>query len=112
VVDAGDFIVGVTADTTVDQYIADRQLRRVTERSCEIIGESLRRLERTDPATANRITSYRFAIDFRNRLVHGYDEIDHRQVWLAIQESLPALLQQAQVLLNEAERATQMEGEE
>jgi hypothetical protein len=33
-------------------------------------------------------------------------------VWLAIQESLPALLQQAQVLLAEAERATQMEDEE
>ena len=106
------FIIELTTDTTMDQYIADRRLRQISERNFEIIGEALRRLERIDQMTTSRIRGYRFAIDFRNQLVHGYDNIDHHRVWRAIHESLPALLDQVQVLLDEAELSVQMLDEE
>ena len=104
IAEAGEFIIEMTADATAEQFMADRQLRLAVERSFEIIGEALRRLERSDPPTASRIAGYRFAIDFRNRLVHGYDDIDHLYVWLAIRESLPGLLADVAKLLDEADR--------
>ena len=67
---SGAFIVKVTADATFADFDADLLLRSAVERRFEIIGEALRRLERNDPATVERILGYRTAIDFRNRLAH------------------------------------------
>ena len=62
-------ILQETAGTTLAEYERDRRLRPAIERNVEIIGEALIRLERTDPATAARISDYRKIIVFRNRLV-------------------------------------------
>ena len=41
----------------------------------------------------------------RNRLVHAYFEIDYEQVWKALTEDLPPLIEQLQnVLENESKR--------
>jgi uncharacterized protein with HEPN domain len=44
IVDAAQFVIEITAGTTMDAYIEDRGLRQTSERSFEIIGEALRRL--------------------------------------------------------------------
>jgi uncharacterized protein with HEPN domain len=112
IVDAGEFILEITSGVAIDEYVSDRQLRQVTAFNFIIIGEALRRIEQTDPATAARIAGYRFAIDFRNRLVHRYDDIDDVQVWAAIYDSLPTLLRQTRTLLGEAERAAECQDDE
>src|SRR5687768_2849649 len=89
VVDHGRFIRDATAGRSLADYEHDRQLRLAVERSFEIVGEALLRLERTDPATAGRITDFRQIIGFRNRLVPGYDVIDHAQVWQIVRGPLP-----------------------
>ena len=63
------FIQEVTADRSLADYEADQLLRAGIERTFEVIGEALLRIERTDPATTARITDYRRVIGFRNRLV-------------------------------------------
>jgi uncharacterized protein with HEPN domain len=69
-----------------------------------MIGEAMIRLERTDPATAMRISDVRKMIGFRHRLAHGYgEEIDDEQVWLIAREFLPALRGDVARLLDEAE---------
>jgi uncharacterized protein with HEPN domain len=96
-------IVTWTADSSLADYEADVFLRSAVERNFEIIGEALLRLERTDPATANRISDYRKIIGFRNRLAHGYNDIDNQQVWEIAREFLPVLRSEVEALLNEVE---------
>ncbi|MBA2289602.1 MAG: DUF86 domain-containing protein [Chloroflexia bacterium] len=83
-------------------YLRDRRMRQVVERNLEIIGEALFRLRKTDPVTAASITDVHQMIGLRNRLAHGYDqEIDDAIVWRAVQESLPVLRADAEMLLPE-----------
>jgi len=83
-------------------YLRDRRMRQVVERNLEIIGEALFRLRKTDPVTAASITDVHQIIGLRNRLAHGYDqEIDDAIVWRAVQESLPVLRADAEMLLPE-----------
>lgn len=84
-----------------DEYRADRWFRRGVEREFEIIGEALNRLSRIDNATAGRITELRCIVDFRNRIIHGYDAIDDQVVWGVIERHLPALREDLEVLMNE-----------
>lgn len=62
-------------------YTSNAMLRSAVERQLEIVGEALVQLSRVDPATASRISEHRRIIAFRNILIHGYAEIDHRIVW-------------------------------
>ena len=56
---------------TFDDYAADSMLRSAVERQFEIIGEALRRLEKTAPDVALRLPERSQAIAFRNILIHG-----------------------------------------
>jgi len=40
-------------------------------------------------------------VGFRNRIIHGYDAIDHAAVWGVIQSHLPKLLAEIEALLAE-----------
>jgi uncharacterized protein YutE (UPF0331/DUF86 family) len=62
--------------SSLSAYSSNAKLHAEVERPFEIIGEALLRLERSDPAVATRISDYRRVIGFRNRLAHGYDDID------------------------------------
>ena len=87
---------------TLVSYLCDRRLRQVVERNLEIIDEALIRLRTIDPDTAARITDLHRIVGLRNRLVHGYDEeIDDALVWRAVQESLPVLHSEGEMLLPE-----------
>lgn len=86
----------------LDDYRADRWFRRGVEREFEIIGEALNRLGRLDNATALRITEMRCIVDFRNRIIHGYDAIDDQVVWGVIEKHLPILRKELEGLMNES----------
>ena len=47
------------------------------------------------------ISNARRIVDARNRLTHGYDEIDNTQVWSIIINHLPKLKSEVKDLLNE-----------
>jgi uncharacterized protein with HEPN domain len=103
IIEACAFVGEATADTTLTDYARNRLLRYAIERNFEIIGEALLRLERTDPATAARISDYRSIIGLRNRLVHGYDSINDARVWEIVQDYLPVLRREVDQLLREVE---------
>lgn len=46
------------------------------------------------------ITNARKVVDARNRLTHGYDEIENLQVWSIIVKHLPTLKAEVQTLLD------------
>ncbi len=64
-------------------------LRAAVERQFEIIGEALAQLARLDAAA------------FRNILINGYAELDHRIVWDIVQSKLPTLRREVAALLEE-----------
>lgn len=101
VLGACDLIGEHVAGRTFADYERDPWLRAGVERSFEIIGEALRRIERKDPTTASSIPKYRAMIDFRNLLAHGYDTINHARVWRYIHSDLPSLRARAAELLRE-----------
>jgi uncharacterized protein with HEPN domain len=70
--EAGQTVIQATAGLTLDDYLRDKVLRLAVERSFEIIGEALRRLDERDHETASKITDFKRIIGFRNILVHGY----------------------------------------
>ena len=65
-------------------------------------GEALVRLRRSDPNTLSLIPEHPQMIAFRNILIHGYDAIDHRRVWDAIENSLPQLFTTVEDLLKQS----------
>jgi uncharacterized protein with HEPN domain len=64
-------------------------LQDAVERNIEIIGEAMSRLLRMEPNI--EITSARRVVDARNKIIHGYDEIENTQIWGIIINSLPVL---------------------
>lgn len=94
---AAEFIAG----KTYSDYRGDVMLRSAAERQLAIAGEALVQLARIDLPTASCLTDYKRIIAFRNVLIHGYTEIDDSIVWNVLEQYLPGLRTQAEMLLNE-----------
>lgn len=91
-----DFIGG----KSFADYAADAMLRSAVERQLEIVGEALAQLARVDPVTASQISEHQRIIAFRNILIHGYAEIDHRIVWNVLELKLPIVRREAETFLS------------
>lgn len=85
---------------TLDDYLTDEDLRSIVEREFEIIGENVVRLPDHDPSTVVRITDFQRIIGLRNVIAHAYGSLESRQMWDAIQRSLPVLLTDTERLLS------------
>jgi uncharacterized protein with HEPN domain len=92
---------GTTLSLTLADYEASRLVRAGTERQFEIIGEALGRLARIAPEVATRIPDLPVIMAFRNRIIHGYDAIDHATVWGVVERKVPALRIELRRLLDE-----------
>lgn len=80
-------------------YEADAMLRAAVERQFEIIGEALSKLARLDADLAAQVSAHRRIIAFRNILIHGYADVDHRLVWDIVETRLPLLRSEIDALL-------------
>lgn len=96
---AADHIAGFTAGKSLADYERDVLLRSGVERQFEIIGEALAQLARLDEPLAARVSDRRSVVAFRNILIHGYREIDHRIVWDIVETKLPVLRREVGALL-------------
>lgn len=73
-------------------------LQDAIERNLITIGEAVSRILKLDPDIA--LTNARRIIDARNKLTHGYDEIENVQVWSILIKHLPILEHEVRQLLN------------
>ena len=78
-----------------------RRWYTAVERKFEIIGAALGRLAKLDPNLAAGLPELPQIIAFRNQIIHGYATVNHSTVWNVIQNSLPLLLANVQVLLHD-----------
>src|SRR4051812_22106772 len=98
---AATLVVQFTTGRTFDEYLRDIMLRSAVERQFEIIGEAMTQLNKLDPSLAARITEHRSIISFRNILIHGYANVNHRLVWGVVETSLGRLQREIDDLLSE-----------
>ena len=70
-------------------YDNNRQLQQAVERNLEIIGEATKRILEIEPNI--NISDARRIVNARNRIIHGYDDIDNAEVWSIIINNLPVL---------------------
>lgn len=91
VVDACDELAPFLRDKTLEDYLSDNGLRRITERLLGIMGEAVGQAIKHDPGLANQIPHARAIVGMRNWLIHAYPDIDHPMVWETATNDVPAL---------------------
>ncbi|MFA5817102.1 MAG: HepT-like ribonuclease domain-containing protein [Bacteroidales bacterium] len=82
-----------------DRYARDPMLQDAIERNLEIIGEAVNQMLKLNPEI--EISNARRMVDARNKIIHGYGEIEPEQIWSIIIKHLPVLKEEVQILLSE-----------
>ena len=83
--------------TAFKDYQADIKTQSAVERQLAIVGEAVNRLISECPEIT--LSNAKQIIDFRNRIIHSYDNIDTSIVWTIIKKHLPVLKQEVKMLL-------------
>ena len=73
-------------------------IRAAVERKIEIIGEAMNNLLQLDAGLP--ISNARRIVNTRNKIIHGYDEVDEVMIWEIVIKHLPVLQQEVQHLLS------------
>ena len=82
-----------------DVYDSNYMLQDAVERNLITMGEAVNNLLKKRPEI--EITNARRIVDTRNKLTHGYDEIENVQVWNIIIKHLPVLRTEISHLIEE-----------
>jgi uncharacterized protein with HEPN domain len=91
-----DFTLGMD----YEMYRNDEKSKAAVERKFEIIGEACGRLRDRFPDLFAEIGVGPQIIGFRNRLIHGYDNVDDAIIWDIVVRKLPELEVQIKILAN------------
>ena len=78
----------------------DRKLNLSLVRLLEIVGEAANRIPKEERSTYPDIP-WSEIVGLRNRLIHGYDEVDFDILWQIVTQDLPPLAQALQQILAE-----------
>ena len=85
------------ADIDLEGFKASKLIRSAIERQLEIVGESVKRIERTGEVVP--IENARQITGFRNILVHEYEKLEEEIVWMIVKKDVPKLLEEVDRLL-------------
>jgi uncharacterized protein with HEPN domain len=91
-------------------YESDRLLRSAVERQFEIIGEGLKQASAGDTSLARLIPELHRIVGLRNRLIHGYDNVDDEILWDVVQNKLAPLKTTIAEALQDAEGGSETIG--
>ncbi|MEZ4664220.1 MAG: HepT-like ribonuclease domain-containing protein [Caldilineaceae bacterium] len=79
-------------------YMANAMMRSAIERQIEIIGEALNLALQADASLEESLPEAYKIIGMRNRIIHGYDSVDHMIVWDVVQTKIIILRLQLEQL--------------
>ena len=82
-----------------EEYQNNTMLQQAVERNIEIIGEAMSNILKHDPEF--QITDSRKIVNTRNRIIHGYDDIENAEIWAIIINHLPKLKEEIEKFLNQ-----------
>lgn len=103
ILDAIQQIEAYTADMEREAFVASRLTLDAVVRNIEIVGEAARNVAEHAPTFVeqNPDVPWDAMYAMRNRLSHGYFAVDAHVVWQTIQNDLPVLKNQIEVLLQD-----------
>lgn len=88
---ACEAITSFTQEVLLTEYSANLLLRSAVERQFEILGEAFNHLDSVEPEYRHQYPDIGKIIGMRNRIIHGYDNIDDAIVWDAVTNHIPKL---------------------
>lgn len=88
------------ANKTADDFLTDAMLYFAVVKNMEIIGEAAYMLTHVFK-DSHPSTPWKDIINMRHILVHGYYQVDSREVWMTIKNDLPVLEKQIEQYLTE-----------
>jgi uncharacterized protein with HEPN domain len=91
---------------TKDQLQADWMATAALERFLEIVGEGVKRLP-LDLRSRYPAVPWKEIAGTRDRLSHGYDDVNYQVLWDAVQQDLPPLLATIGLILKDLESSQQ-----
>jgi uncharacterized protein with HEPN domain len=80
-----------------EEYETNYLLQDAVERNLITIGEAVNQLLKSFPDIS--ISNARRIVDTRNKLTHGYDDIENVQVWSIVIKHLPILKEEVERLI-------------
>ena len=83
-------------------YQSDLKTQSAVERQLAIIGEAVNRYRQEENVVALRHAKQ--MIDFRNRIIHSYDNIDTSIVWAILKNHLPNLKKEVNDIIDTIKR--------
>jgi uncharacterized protein with HEPN domain len=89
--DAARRLQSICAGQTLATLLADWQATAALERFLEIVGEAVKRLP-VDLRSRHPSVPWKEIAGTRDRLSHGYDDVDYQVLWDAVQNDVPVLL--------------------
>lgn len=97
--DAVGFVEGMSRD----DFLADKRTQQAVIMSLIVLGEAATKVMDRYPdfANAQAQIAWRSMRGMRNRIAHGYFDIDLGVVWDTVQNALPGLLVAVQPLLDD-----------
>ncbi len=98
ILDSIDNIYGfIGNDKLFDNYESSKMLQSAVERQIEIIGEATKHLLQLNSEI--EISYARKIINTRNKIAHGYDEVENSEIWNIIINYLPRLRLEVEKLI-------------
>lgn len=99
ILDEINFVLERTGGLDFEQFVANGLLTRASARSVEIIGEAVKNLSPEFRKKSSHVEWQRIA-GMRDRLIHGYFDVDPAILWDVIQHRVPELKRQVEELLD------------
>lgn len=87
-IEACEFI----SDVTFEEFRQNKLLVNAVVRSLEILGEAAAQISDEFKRCHPEI-EWRVLVGMRNRLIHGYFDVDYRVVWQTVHENLPQFIE-------------------
>ena len=102
ILDAMDKAEILLKDVTYDQFEADFRINFAVVRALEIVGEATKRLPKDLRRTYAEIP-WKGIAGMRDRIIHGYDNVDLEIVWDVVKQDIPKIKPQIQQILTDHE---------
>lgn len=91
--------VQLAADRTRSNLDTDRVFNLAMTRLLEIVGEAAARVSQPCRDQHPQI-AWPEIVGLRNRLIHGYDQVDCDILWLIVQNDLPKLIGELETIIS------------
>ena len=92
--------VALLGGTSLNDLAEDRVMELALRKLVEIVGEAANRVSLTTQQRHTEIPWPKI-VGMRNRLVHGYDDVDLGILWKIIRNDLPPLIEQLKAIVGE-----------